>query len=82
MVHLLKIWPEFFELVFRGVKTFEVRKNDRGFGVADTLVLREWNPVTEEYTGRACVKSVVHVMEGGTFGLKVGYVAMSIEDKS
>lgn len=31
----LKIYPEFFDEVFKGYKTFEVRKNDRDFKVGD-----------------------------------------------
>ena len=35
MVHELKCWPEYFEAVISGAKTFEVRKNDRDFAVRD-----------------------------------------------
>lgn len=43
-MHELKIWPEFFEAVISGRKTFEVRKNDRFFCFGDTVVLREFVP--------------------------------------
>jgi hypothetical protein len=29
MVHTLKTWPDFFEPLFSGIKTFELRINDR-----------------------------------------------------
>ncbi|MCX7610250.1 MAG: DUF3850 domain-containing protein [Ignavibacterium sp.] len=38
-VHKLKIYPEFFKEVCSGKKTFEIRKNDRGFQVGDILLL-------------------------------------------
>lgn len=41
MVHELKTWNEYFEAVFMGHKTFEVRKNDRDFKKGDTLILKD-----------------------------------------
>jgi len=43
MIHELKINPEFFDAVASGIKTFEVRKNDRPFRIGDTLVLLEFD---------------------------------------
>ncbi len=71
MQHELKIWPQYYDRVEDGSKTFEVRKNDRSFQVGDTVLLREWNPFFKEgtiapeivgYTGRVL----------GPF--KIGYV--------
>lgn len=42
-VHELKTWPYYFEEVWNGTKTFEVRKNDRDFRVGDTLILQEYD---------------------------------------
>lgn len=42
--HELKCWPESFEAIATGVKTFEIRKDDRGYRVGDYLLLREWKP--------------------------------------
>lgn len=44
MRHELKSWPEQFQAVVDGTKTFEVRVNDRGFTSADELLLREFVP--------------------------------------
>lgn len=41
-VHSLKTQPEYFEPVWLGLKTFEVRYDDRGYQAGDDLVLREW----------------------------------------
>lgn len=49
MRHDLKIWPQYFCRVQDGSKTFEVRKNDRGFQPGDTVVLREWDPKIIEH---------------------------------
>lgn len=51
--HELKTWPEFFGAIETGAKTFEVRFDDRGMEVGDTLVLREWDPSACYYTGKS-----------------------------
>lgn len=42
--HELKTWPEFFEPVAHGDKTFELRFNDRDYQPGDVLHLREFTP--------------------------------------
>lgn len=44
MEHELKIWPQYFCRVVDGSKTFEIRKNDRGFQPGDTVKLMEYDP--------------------------------------
>lgn len=46
MIHELKVWPDFFDDLCSGKKSFELRKLDRPFAVGDTLCLREWSPTT------------------------------------
>lgn len=41
--HVLKVSPDYFDALYDGSKTFEVRRNDRGFQRGDTLVLWEYN---------------------------------------
>ena len=60
-IHDLKIWPEHFDAVVSGRKRFEVRVNDRGYEVGDTLHLREWEPDEERYTGAECWQTVAVV---------------------
>lgn len=79
--HKLKIWPEHFEAVThpdpRRRKTVEIRKDDRGYCVGDTLHLQEWDPKTETCSGWSAKFLVTHILRGGPW-LTVGYVAMSI----
>jgi len=49
MTHELKIWPQYFNRVLDGSKTFEVRKNDRGFQFGDSVILKEWDPTEDEF---------------------------------
>lgn len=76
--HELKTWPEHFQAISRGDKTLELRRNDRDFQVGDVLWLREWEPLTESYSGKDLRVRVTHVLLGGAFGLEPGYVALSI----
>jgi hypothetical protein len=82
-VHDLKTWPDFFQAIVDGVKTFEIRKNDRDYKVGDTLNLMEYAPGPDEYTGREIRKSVVYLLngdlaEGAGFGVQSGHVAMAL----
>lgn len=61
--HELKIWPAWFDAVRSGLKKWEIRKNDRGFKEGDILVLKEWNPDTDEYTGSSTLVQVDKVWE-------------------
>ena len=58
-----KIWPANFEAVLSGKKTYEPRLQDFEINVGDTLVLKEWNPKTGEYTGRVVEKKVTEVLK-------------------
>lgn len=81
--HDLKVWPEYFEAIAAGKKMFEIRKNDRGYQVGDTLNLREYAPGPDEYTGSAVKKTVSYMLSGDdpmgfAFGLRPGFVALSL----
>ena len=56
-----KIWPKYFNLILEGKKTFEVRLADFEIKEGDILVLREWDPVKKEYTGRELRKKVTYI---------------------
>lgn len=45
MTHHLKIWPQYYEAVRDGRKTFEIRKNDRGFQAGDMVELKWFDPL-------------------------------------
>ena len=79
VVHELKCWPAYFVDVVRGVKTFEVRRDDREpmFQPGHLLLLREWDD-RNGYSGRECERLVTYVLPGGEFGIEDGYVVMGI----
>jgi hypothetical protein len=70
MTHRLKCWPEPFQATLDGRKPFEVRRcDDRRFNEGDTLILEEWIPEHEQYTGRALSVLVTYLLPGGGWGL-------------
>jgi len=87
--HELKIWPGPFADVVEGRKRFEWRKDDRGFEVGDTLLLREWGLDGKVphwfvgYTGKTCEVKVLHIVRGmytpPKWGIPRDYCIMSIE---
>jgi len=93
-VHMLKTWPNAWDAVAAGEKTFEVRKNDRFFQRGDEVVLHRFDPSP----GKSCyvspdniVKStypqeqgtlrfrVGWMLQGGLFGIEPGYCVFSLE---
>lgn len=76
--HILKTWLQPFQAVWDGVKTFEVRKNDRNYESGDQLLLREYDPTTETYTGREIACWTPFVLQGGQFGLPDDTCVMSL----
>jgi hypothetical protein len=78
--HNLKTVQPFFNEVLNGSKTFEVRKNDRGgFAVGDSLILEEYVPMGEGYTGQAIIREVTYVLDSPEY-CKPGYVVLGINN--
>lgn len=78
MEHLIKTWEPFYTDILEGRKTFEFRKNDRGYKVGDILLLWRWpqaGPIPETFPVQ-----VVYLVENAPhFGLPDGYCVMGIE---
>lgn len=75
MKHKLKIQPQYFKEVCTGKKSFEIRKNDRNFKVGDTLLLQEFFPETQEYTGRVVDRKITYITN---YAQQDNYVVMAI----
>ena len=57
-----QVWPEFFQAIVDGEKTFELRLNNFECQPGDVLILREWDSETQQYTGRVLEKKVGYVL--------------------
>lgn len=80
MKHSLKTIQPYFNQVGDDLKTFEIRKTDRPYRVGDTLILQEYDPVLETYSGKQISREVTSVLiNAPDFGLMDGYCIMSIK---
>lgn len=73
--HKLKCEPHFFKSIVDGIKTFEIRYNDRNFTVGDELQLDEWIPESNTFTGRHIIKKILYITE---FAQQPNWVVMSL----
>ena len=81
MTHELKLNRKFFSAVADGRKTFEIRKDDRGFKVGDILHLREWDDMMNNYSGRSCMRQITYIYNGnGQYGLARSYVVLALKE--
>jgi hypothetical protein len=62
MIIKKKTWPDMFEKILSGEKTFDARLADFKIKKGDTLVLEEWDPKTKNYTGRIIEKKVTFIL--------------------
>lgn len=74
-VHDVKLGTTFFDDVKTGRKTFELRKNDRGYKEGDIIVMHEYKDGTT--TGRTIEKKIVYMQEDFT-GLEDGYCILGL----
>jgi len=74
-IHDLKCQQSFFQKIWDGDKTFEIRKNDRDYREADVLRLNEVKGLGDCYTGRKIWARVVYLTD---FEQRPGYVVMGI----
>lgn len=58
-----KCWPEYYKAISEENKPYDVRLADFECNEGDTILFREWDPKTQEYTGRETEKRVTYVVK-------------------
>ena len=58
-----KTWPELFEKVKSREKNFDVRLADFKCLEGDLLVLKEWDPKINNYTGRVIRRKIKFILK-------------------
>lgn len=79
MKHELKTWPEYFQPAWAGVKPFEIRRNDRNFALHDEIVLQEYDPKEDDYTGREIAGFITYLIVGNGF-VPEGFAAFAYRE--
>lgn len=77
-VHQIKLKRQYFKDVADGKKTFELRKNDRGYRVGDVLDMREIKDGEE--TGQHIRAEITYMLENYE-GIEEGYCILAIRLK-
>ena len=77
--HVLKTIQPFFDDIWNGKKTFEVRKNDRDFKCGDLLQLREYDDVLQKYLPREIIVEITFILSDERY-CKKGFVIMQFKD--
>lgn len=78
-VHKLKTAPEHFRNIVPGIKSFEIRFNDRGYKVGHYLLLQEYDIKTDTYTGNEWLVKVTSILTHERHkGIAPGHVIMSV----
>lgn len=81
--HRLKTHPKYFQYVRAGLKTFELRKNDRDYEVRDELVLEEYYPGIFDggYTGQIERRRIGYILEHASeYGLSDDYCILGFTE--
>ena len=91
VTHELKCLSVYFDAMKRGEKTFDVRRDDRGFQRGDTVKqmrLHDSGPYKDREVERnygdgkpthVLTRKISFILTGGQFGIEPGYVVLSLE---
>ena len=82
MIHEIKLREEFCDAVYEGRKTFEIRKNDRGYQTGDYV---RFIPISGDYFQQPIqhplkdkTYEITYILSG--WGIPEGYVVFSIKE--
>lgn len=86
--HVLKTRSDYWDALEFGGKTFEVRRDDRGFQKGDVLILRR---MVKNFSGtwiedrtysdnrpKEIRRKVTYILTGGQLGIEPGFVVMGL----
>lgn len=85
-IHHLKTLPAYYDAVERGEKTFEIRRDDRGFQRGDVVRLKRFDPQLGytsapgggRFSEMSLDRRILWILTGGQFGVEPGYVILAL----
>lgn len=81
-IHTLKTRPQYWEAVYDGRKTFEIRKFDRNFNIGDILKLKRTISEIDhriDFTYQELSVKITYMLGGSEFGIKPGFIILGIK---
>ena len=88
--HILRMQGPYWDAVAKGIKNFDIRRDDRGFQRGDILILHRLEPngyhLTMDGFGweskpKEIRKRITYILTGGQLGIEPGYVIMALKDE-
>lgn len=87
VVHEVKAWPQNFQQLKANERTFDVRKNDRGYLSGDSFFVHEFEPdsgsdfdnPSGRFTGEKARRRINRVFENVP-GVRPGYVVLALDN--
>lgn len=86
MRHMVKSWSMFYRDIEKGIRTSDIRLNDRRYAIGDILELNEFDPVAFIYTGKKMDVEITYIQTNKSnpcaisqFALHDDYAVLSIK---
>lgn len=86
MRHMVKSWSMFYKDIASGIRTADIRLNDRRYAVGDILELNEFDPAKFAYTGNKMDVEITYIQTNKSnpcaisqFALHDDYVVLSVK---
>ncbi len=80
MEHNVKILATHASEHLRGVKPWELRKNDRNYSEGDQMNFTVITDLSKAPTGTVYSRKITHVLKGGVFGLDKDHCILTITE--
>lgn len=77
-IHNKKLIQPYFDSVWNGNKTFEIRKNDCDYQIGDFLILCEFDKKTNKHTGDWILTKIIYKIDNFV-GIEHGYCVLGIK---